>query len=84
MTYCIKRETLIPWDKSTAHFTVQGDIYDVVESHKNTGLESVAEYIIDQGILVKQPINEHDNQLIQFIDAYEATTNTKIQELLLG
>ena len=83
MTYCIKRETLIPWDCSSNHFVLHGDVYDIVEAQRDSGLEKVADYILDNNVVVKTPFNESQNDFVDFVDAYESV-NGKIQELLLG
>ena len=74
---------MIPWDKSTNHIEVGGNIYDIVESHKNTGLDSVAEYIMDNSVVVKQPINE-SAQFQTFVQEVENKTGVRVQELLFG
>ena len=83
-TYLIKRETLIPWDNSTASFTHQGGVYDVVESAKDTGLESVSDYILEQNTIVKCPINESKDSKNELFNTFENTTGRRVHELLLG
>ena len=83
-TYIIKRETLLPWDNSQASFTHRGDVYDVVESNKNTGLESVSDYILEQNTIVKCPINESKDSQAELFITFENTTGRRVHELLLG
>jgi len=81
MTYIIKRETLIPWDQSVSHFTMDGDTYDIVESHKNSGLDGVSDYIIDHDTIIKCPMNE---SVSKFRTIYKNHTGTDLMELILG
>jgi len=61
MKYIIKRETQIPWDNTIKTFKLNGEIYDLVESSRNTGLDSVAEIVLDENnVIVKSPMNEVD------------------------
>ena len=84
MTYLIKRESLIPWDNSQASFTHQGAVYDVVESAKNTGLESVSDYVLEQNTIVKCPINESKDDRTDLFNKFENLTGRRLHELLLG
>ena len=81
MTYIIKRETLIPWDQSSGHFTMDGDVYDIVETHKDSGLAGVSDYIIDQNTIIKCPMNE---SVSKFRTIYKNHTGTDLMDLILG
>jgi len=80
MIYIIKRETMVPWDNTQETIVIEGSTYDIVESAQDTGLDSISEYILKDGVIVKSPNNK--NQL--FTEVYEKQTKQKIQELLLG
>jgi len=81
MFYVIKREFDTPFDNSQAAFTIKNEVYDVVKSQKNTGLDSVSDFIIDDNnTLVKS-----DPRLETTVrEELERVLNLKLHELLLG
>ncbi len=57
MIYAIERWDVqmdLPFDNSFASVTIQSKIYDLVKSQKDTGLDKVSDFIIDDNqVLVK-------------------------------
>ncbi len=81
MYYIIKRETSIPFDASYVQIVEGNDIFDIVKGFKNSGLDSISDYIIDDdNVLVKSnPVNERKMK-----EKIEGTLDIKLKELLLG
>ncbi|MCD6435922.1 MAG: hypothetical protein J7L15_05990 [Clostridiales bacterium] len=80
MYYIIKRETSIPFDTSHVQIVLGDFIYDVVKGPKNTGLDSISDFIVDGDVLVKS-----DPRLEkQMKPKIESALDIKLQELLLG
>jgi len=80
MYYIIKRETSIPFDSSYINIVLGNDIYDIVKGLKNTGLESISDFIIDNDVLVKSnPAIER-----QMKPKIESALDIKLREILLG
>ncbi len=93
MTYFVKRDTVqeIPFDRSEGILLYEGTgtssapaVYDIITSPKNTGLESIADFIIEtngsEHVLVKSIPGQKDT----FTRLYEQQTGETLQELLLG
>ena len=83
MYYCIKNEMgVMPFDESTASFMVESDNYDVIKQHgRNTGLDSVAEFIVDdQGVVIKAIPELLESFLIKF----EESTGIRPTQLLFS
>ena len=83
MYYIIKREIDqgIPFDASTYNIVLGNDIYDIVKGIKNSGLDSISDFIIDdQNVLIKSdPRLER-----QMKPKIEGTLDIKLKEILLG
>ncbi len=81
MYYIIKRDQCIPFDASTYNIVIGNDIYDIVKGIKNTGLDSISDFIVDdQNVLIKS-----DPRLEkQMKPKIEGTLDIKLKELLLG
>ncbi len=80
MYYIIKRETSIPFDSSYISIVLGDDIYDIVKSSKNSGLDSISDFIIDNDVIVKSnPRLEK-----QMKPKIESTLDIKLKEILLG
>ena len=81
MTYFIKRELDEPWDNTKGTLLFEGDALDMVVSNRNTGLDSVAEFVIDDNnVIVKSDPRTHE----KFKRIYEAQFSVQLNELLLG
>lgn len=83
MYYCIKRETDIsdmPFDNSYIAINIGKLVFDIVKGPKNTGLESISTFIIDNNVIIKS-----DQRIeTEFKNKFERATNIKLQEILLG
>ena len=81
MFYIIEREFEIPFDKSIDAVVIRNVTYDIVKSSKNTGLESISDFIIDDNnVLIKSKPGLE--RIIR--EEAEATLELEINELLLG
>ena len=79
ITYFIKRETDIPWDRSEGALLLEGSALDIVTGHKNSGLASVADFIVENNVIVKSDPRTHN----KFKELYESQYGP-VDELLLG
>jgi len=80
MIYFIAREDNQPWDQSKGTLLMENTAFDMVESNKNSALESVSDFVIDGDVIVKSNPRTHE----LFTGLYESQTGTKLKELLLG
>ncbi len=82
MYYIIKREldSGIPFDASLYNIVLGNDIYDIVQTHKNSGLESISDFIIDNDVLVKSDPRVE----FKMKPKIESTLGIKLQEVLFG
>jgi len=83
MIYFIERETELPFDGSLTECQIGKKIYDVLVQPKNTGLDSISDFIIDDNqlgmVFIKS--NPREEKLVeQFVEERWGP----MQELLLG
>jgi hypothetical protein len=83
MIYFIERYTDLPFDGTIAECQLKDKLYDVLVQPKNSGLDSISDYIIDDNqlgmVFVKS--NPREQKLIeQFVEERWGP----MQELLLG
>ena len=81
MFYVIKRETDLPFEQSIGEITLQDDVFDVIKFNKNSGLEIISDFIVDDNKVIIKSNPRHENS---FKKEFEKLTNIKLQELLLG
>ena len=81
MFYIIKREFDTPFDNSQAAFTIRNEVYDIVKSFKNSGLDSISDFIIDDNNTLVKSDPRLETPMREEI---ERTLNIKLETLLLG
>jgi tRNA A58 N-methylase Trm61 len=81
MTYIIERTDNIPFNASYLSITLNNMLFDIVKDNKNTALENISTFIIDDNnVLVKS-----DPRLeAQMRPKIEGTLDIKLQDLLFG
>ena len=79
MIYVIKRDLEMPFDGAFSSVVVNSEVYDVVKSPKNSGLELIAEVVVDGEVIIKS--NPRTQSL--FETALESI-NIKITQLLFS
>ena len=81
MYYIIERVTDLPFDKSTKSIQLEGSTYDIVSVPRNTALDSVSEFIIDENNVV---VKSDPRLELSFRLAIEDAMGIQLQELLFG
>ena len=80
MYYIIKRE-LEPLDGSINEVTIKANPYDIVKSPKNTGLDTISDYVVDDNlVLIRYPQGEGES----IAEALRSQTGLDVSLLLLG
>ena len=81
MYYVIERVTDIPFDNSFKSFKIGSLVFDVVKAQKNTGLDSVSSFIVDDNnVLYKSDISIES----KFKEIFKRDFGIELNELLLG
>ena len=83
MYYCIKREIIndIPFDQTWMSFRIKGDVYDIVKAPKDTGLDKISDFIVDENLVAVKTDPRLDKI---FKEEFQKTTDLTLNELLLG
>jgi len=83
MYYIIERVISedIPFDKSIGAFTINNQIFDIVKSIKNEGLERISDFIISDELVLEKDTNPRISSGVK--KQFEEIMDVKLNELLL-
>ncbi len=84
MIYAIERwseQGEMAFDNAFSNIAIQGKIYDLVKAPKDSGLERISEFILDDNNVF---IKSNPRTLTEASQGFESATGIKPQELLLG
>lgn len=80
MYYVIEQEPeLLEFDNTVAVFTINDKIYDVVSSQKNSALERISDFVIENNVFTKS-----DPRLEKQMKESLKSVGFNVKELLLG
>ena len=82
MYYIIKRENdlNIITEGTQNSFQLNESTFDIVPSQKNSGLERISDFVVENNVVVKADPRTKS----QFTESFESATGIQLQELLFS